>query len=165
VDSFLLMISSSLVRDLYQRMIDPDVSERVMKWGSLLTTLFVGLLVMLVAVNPPRFLQDLIVFGSAGQSATFLVAMALTLYWPRANAFGTACAMLSGFTAVGGMYLIGRIQTGLFEPWTPFDIHPFLWGILGALLGGVIGTLATAPPPEGLTLKYFYRERKIPAQE
>lgn len=160
VDSFLLMISSSLVRDLYQRSINPDVSERSMKWISLSTTLVVGFVVMAFAINPPRFLQDLIVFGSAGQSATFLGAMALTLYWPRANASGTACAMLSGFFTVGGMYLIGRIQTGLFEPWTPFGFHPFIWGLFGSLIGGVLGTLVSAPPSRELTLRYFYRERK-----
>jgi SSS family solute:Na+ symporter/sodium/pantothenate symporter len=160
VDSFLLMISSSLVCDLYQRSINPDVSEKAMKRISLTTTLLVGFVVMIFAVNPPRFLQDLIVFGSAGQSATFLGAMAMTLYWPRANAFGTACAMIAGFSAVGGMYLIGRMQTGVFEPWTPFDLHPFLWGLFGSLLGGILGSLATAPPSRELMLRYFYREKR-----
>src|SRR5439155_22701603 len=38
VAAFLLMISSSLVRDLYQRTINPNVSPRVVKAGSYLVT-------------------------------------------------------------------------------------------------------------------------------
>lgn len=159
VDSFLLMISSALVRDIYQRRFNPDVSERVVKWASLTTTMAVGALVMGLSVNPPRFLQDLIVFGSSGQAATFLVAMAMTLYWPRANASGTACAMMAGFVAVAVLYTVGRLQTGIFEPWRPLGLDPFMWGLAGSIAGGIAGTLATAPPPRGLVVKYFAKHR------
>lgn len=157
VDSFLLMISSSLIRDIYQRTINPAVSERTIKRASLITTVLVGGLVMVLAINPPRFLQDLIIFGSAGQAATFLAAMAITLYWPRANAPGTACAMLSGFLAVAVLYTVGRIQTGVFEPWTPLGLHPFLWGLAVSVVGGIGGSLITKPPPRALVRKYFAR--------
>ena len=155
VDSFLLMISSAIVRDIYQRTINPEVSEKAVKRASLATTVVVGALVMLLAINPPKFLQDLIVFGSSGQAATFLVAMGLTLYWPRANATGTACAMVAGFVAVAGLYTVGRLQTGVFQPWTPLGLHPFMWGLVGSIAGGVAGTLVSAPPESALVRKYF----------
>jgi SSS family solute:Na+ symporter/sodium/pantothenate symporter len=158
VDSFLLMISSAITRDIYQRTINPDVSEKIMRRASLITTVLVGAGVTLFAVNPPRFLQDVIVFGSSSQAATLLVPMALTLYWPRANAAGTAYSMLAGFVAVGALYAIGLRDSGRFEPWTPFDLHPFVWGLIGSILGGIVGTLATPAPAEHLVAKYFYRK-------
>ncbi|MCA9413971.1 MAG: sodium transporter, partial [Candidatus Omnitrophica bacterium] len=156
VDSFLLMISSALVRDIYQRAINPDVSERAIRIASLATTLAVGFLVLLLTINPPQFLQDIIVFGSAGQAATFLGAMVLTLYWPRSNAAGTASAMITGFVVVAGLYTIGRLQTGEFVPWVPYDIHPFIWGLIGSFIGGVLGSLATPPPSERTVARFFY---------
>jgi len=162
VDSFLLMISSAITRDIYQRTINPNVSEKTMRRASLATTVLVGVLVTLFSVNPPRFLQDLIVFGSSSQAATLLVAMALTLYWPRANAAGTACAMGAGFVAVAALYAIGLIQTGQFEPWAPLNLHPFVWGLIGSIVGGVLGTLARPAPAPHLVAKYFHRQ---PRQE
>jgi sodium/pantothenate symporter len=159
VDSFLLIISSSLVRDIYQRNINPHASERSIKRLSLATTVFVGGLVFFLAINPPRFLQDLVVFVVSGQTATFLVAMAMTLYWPRANACGVACAMWAGFCGVGGMYLIGWAQTGSFAAWTPFDLHPFMWGLVTSLAGGVVGSLVGSPPDRRLVAKYFFKAR------
>src|SRR2546421_147906 len=66
VAAFLLMISSSLVRDLYQRTLNPNVSERTVKRASYLVTALVGVVVTLGAVNPPGFLQYLIVFTGTG---------------------------------------------------------------------------------------------------
>ena len=61
MDSFLLMISSSFVRDIYQRR-HPEVSESKIKRITYVTTIVVGVGAMVAAINPPRFLQDLIVF-------------------------------------------------------------------------------------------------------
>src|SRR5919201_7172565 len=88
VAAFLLMISSSLVRDLYQRTFNPDVSPRVIKASSYLVTALVGVVVVVGALNPPGFLQYIIVFTGSGQGCAFLVPMALTLYWPRATRQG-----------------------------------------------------------------------------
>ena len=49
------------------------------------TTVGVGALAMLAMLNPPQFLQDLIVFGSGGLGASFLMPVILTLYWPRSH--------------------------------------------------------------------------------
>ncbi len=86
VDSFLLMISSALVRDIYQRNINPEVTEKVIKRLSYLCTLLIGIAVMLGAVNPPQFLQDIIVYCGSGLAACFLAPMVFALYWPRVNA-------------------------------------------------------------------------------
>ena len=70
VDSFLLVISSAVVRDLYQRNINPEaLSEKTVKRLSYFSTLIVGTVALLGAVNPPRFLQDIIVYVGSGLAA------------------------------------------------------------------------------------------------
>ena len=88
VAGFLLLISSSLVRDIYQRNINPFVSPRAVRWVSYGTTAVVGLIVTAAALRPPRFLQYIIVFTTSGMACTFLAPMVLALYWRRATRAG-----------------------------------------------------------------------------
>jgi Na+/proline symporter len=111
VAAFLLMISSSLVRDLYQRVINPRVSNRAIKVGSYLVTGLVGLIVLIGALNPPRFLQYIIVFIGTGLGCAFLVPMLMTLYWRRATRAGVMAAMLGGFLTVASLYALGWLDS------------------------------------------------------
>ncbi|MEX0718166.1 MAG: hypothetical protein WD066_16350 [Planctomycetaceae bacterium] len=167
VDSVLLLISSALVRDVYQRNLNPDVPERTIKWLTYLVTLAVGIGAILGAVNPPQFLQDIIVYVGSGVAACFLAPMVYALYWPRVNTIGAMTAMLSGFAAHLSMHVIGMFDFGdggarfegtksFFDGYYLFDLHPILIGLFVSFVAGFIVTLATAPPPERLVRKYFY---------
>jgi Na+/proline symporter len=111
VAAFLLMISSSVVRDLYQRTINPKVSDRTVKRLSYLATALVGVLVTVLALNPPGFLQYVIVFTGTGLGCSFLVPVALALYWRRTTRQGALAGMLGGFVTVVGLYAAGWIDS------------------------------------------------------
>jgi SSS family solute:Na+ symporter/sodium/pantothenate symporter len=110
VAAFLLMISSSLVRDLYQRVLNPKASQTTLRRASYAVTAVAGLVVMLGAVNPPAFLQYIIVFTASGQGCAFLAPMGLALYWRRATRQGTLAGMLGGFLVVFGLYALGWVD-------------------------------------------------------
>ena len=57
VAAFLLMISSSLVRDIYQRNINPKVSPRLLKRISYGTTAVVGVIVTLGALSIKKIID------------------------------------------------------------------------------------------------------------
>src|SRR3954451_17548240 len=57
VSGWLLIVSSGLVRDLYQRFFRPTATEREIAWASYSTTVAIGLFVAVVALNPPKYLQ------------------------------------------------------------------------------------------------------------
>jgi Na+/pantothenate symporter len=156
MDSFLLMISSALVRDVYQRNINPEAGEKTIKKFTYIVTVAVGFGAMLAAVNPPRFLQDIIVFTGSGLSTSFLAPMFLLLYWPRFNKFGAMCAMLGGFATHIGLYLTGFILYGRMTAFEPAGFHPFLVGAATSLLIGIVVALLTPPPPEELVRKFFH---------
>jgi SSS family solute:Na+ symporter/sodium/pantothenate symporter len=112
VAGFLLLMSSSLVRDIYQRNIKPDVSARAVRWISYGTTAVVGVIVTLAALRPPRFLQYIIIFSGSGMGCTFLAATALGLYWRRATRAGALAALVGGFTTVLILYVLGWLGVG-----------------------------------------------------
>ncbi|MEX0939521.1 MAG: hypothetical protein WDZ59_16780 [Pirellulales bacterium] len=158
VDSFMLMISSAVVRDVYQRNINPGASERTIKVLSYICTLVVGLAAMFGAINPPRFLQILIVFTGGGLAAGFLFPMALALYWPRFNLKGALSSMVLGIVTYIGLYIGGFVYYGRTDPLEPLSLHPLIWGFAASAIAGVVVSLSTAPPPAHLVKKFFHRD-------
>ena len=111
VAAFLLMISSSLVRDIYQRTINPEVTPRVLKTASYLATGLVGICVLVGALHPPDFLQYIIVFTSTGLACAFLIPMLMLLYWRRATGSGALASMIGGLCTVLLLYVAGWTDT------------------------------------------------------
>lgn len=158
VDSFLLVISSALVRDVYQRNINPDVSERRIKRMTYICTTLVGLAAVAGAVSPPQFLQDIIVYTGSGLAACFLAPVALGLYWPRVNATGAIAGMLGGFSTHLLLYIAGYAVYGRFASYRLLGLDPLIWGLLASFLLVVLVSRITPPPPQDLVRRYFYRE-------
>ncbi|MEZ6055575.1 MAG: hypothetical protein R3C01_02610 [Planctomycetaceae bacterium] len=159
VDSFLLVISSSVVRDIYQRNINPAASEKVIKRMSYFTTLVVGTVAMVFAMNPPQYLQDLIVYVGSGLACCFLFPVAAMLYWPRANSPGCLGGMLVGFGAHLAPHLMAKFEGGSFaKPVDLFGLSPLMAGFAASLIATLFLTLLTPPPAEHLVRKYFYKE-------
>lgn len=159
VDSFLLMVSSGIVRDMYQRNIHPDASEKQLKRLSYTVTLVVGLFALIGAINPPKFLQDIIVYVGSGLAACFLMPMASALFWPRSNKEGCLAGMLGGFLVHLSLYVAGIWVNGsFFSPMAVVGLDPVVIGLAASLLATHVGTKLTAPPPEHLVRKYFCKE-------
>lgn len=158
VDSFLLLVSSGVVRDIYQQSINPKASDRTLKRLSYTTTLLVGMLAMLAMLNPPNYLQTLIVFASSGLGATFLAPVAFGLFWKRMTAGGAVGGMLAGAMTVGALYLTWYAMEGELGPYNLLGLDPFIWGSVIST-GAVVGiSLCSEPPDEDLIQRYFGRE-------
>ena len=159
VSGWLLIISSGLVHDLYQRFGRPTASEREIAWASYGATIAVGLLVACAAMHPPDYLQLIVVFSSSGMAAAFLVPALLGCFWRRMTATGAIAAMVAGVATTMGLYLIGKIGlsrlglAGILPETT--DIGPakglrpyYLFGFADLLyLGPARPTPAAAGPP------------------
>ncbi len=146
VDSFLLVASSSLVRDVYQRFVRPEATSAQVKRLSYLATAAIGVAAFVASIKPPEKLQDVIVFASGGVGAAFLVPMAAVLYWRRANGPGLVAGMLGGAATHLVLHGLG---------WAPLGLNPFLWDQLGAALALLVVTWRTRPPKPALVHRYF----------
>lgn len=168
VAGFLLLMSSSLVRDIYQRNINPSVSPRLVRWVSYGTTAVVGIIVTLSALWPPRYLQYLIIFTGAGMACTYLAPVVLGLYWRRATRAGALAALLSGFLTVAVLWLLGYLDVGKgtrtgaaqqkFSPIYVLNMDPVLWGLAISFVSGIVVSLITQPLPEKHVDRFFLAE-------
>ncbi len=157
VDSFLLMISSSLVRDVYQRTINPKVTEKVVKWASYGTTAIVGALVTIAAMRPPDFLQYIIVFTGGGFAATFLFPTMLGIFWKGMTKQGALCSMIGGFLIIVGLFVPSMFGGSRMNV---CGFHPVLLGLFGSLFLAITVSKLTGPAPEHLVRRYFDRPKK-----
>ncbi|MGL5428798.1 MAG: sodium/pantothenate symporter, partial [Cetobacterium sp.] len=96
VDSFLILSSATIVKDLYINYINPNPSDNKIKKLSLFTSLFIGIIVFLIALDPPSLLVWINLFALAGQEAAFFCPIIMGLYWKRANAIGAISSMIFG---------------------------------------------------------------------
>ncbi|MBT7734340.1 MAG: hypothetical protein HN707_05480 [Verrucomicrobia bacterium] len=150
VDSFLLMVSSAVVRDIYQNRVNPNASEKRLKRLSYLVTAVVGILAMLAVLNPPQYLQDLIVFATSGLAGCFLMPVLLGLYWPQISAKGAIAGMLGGLSCHLSLYISGYVIKGKFEAFKMLEFDPFIWSLVvsGLLCWGV--SPSQAKPPKNI---------------
>jgi SSS family solute:Na+ symporter/sodium/pantothenate symporter len=166
VAGFLLLMSSSLVRDIYQRNINPSVSPRTVKTISYATTAVVGTLVTVGSLWPPRYLQYMIIFTTSGMACTFLAPTVLGLYWRRATRAGAVAALLGGFGTLSVLWILGFFwnigkegKTGpageRFAPLYLFDLDPLIYGLVLSFVLGIAVSLWTEPLPAKHVDGYF----------
>jgi sodium/pantothenate symporter len=190
VAGFLLLMSSSLVRDLYQRNVKADVSPRAVKLISYGTTAVVGVLITFMALHPWEYLQYLIIFSTSGMACTFLAPTAMALYWKRATRAGALAAVLGGFLTIFLLWGLGWMGAGKAEaqdsapsetkappssppretekaatnpsikPYYLWDLDPLVYGLAVSFAAGIGVSLVTQPPPPEHVQRYFLEKDK-----
>jgi sodium/pantothenate symporter len=172
VAGFLLLMSSSIVRDIYQRNFNPDISARDVKKVSYLTTAAVGIVVTIASLWPPRFLQYLVLFTTAGMACTFLAPTVLCLYWRRATRAGALAALIGGFMTLSTLWGLGMMGIGKegktgpagerFAPVYILDLDPVIYGLLVSFALGIAVSLFTQPLPQKHVDGYFLADGHSP---
>jgi len=106
VDSQLLTAASGWARDLYQKVMNPQVGDDRIILHSRLALIVFGVIGMLIALYPPKLLFEIILFAWAvlGSLAPFTIA---ACYWRWATRQGVFWGMLSGFIVVVAWHYLG----------------------------------------------------------
>ncbi len=161
VSSYLLVIASGLVRDVYQRFVRPEATEHELRRLTYIAMIVIGGVAVLLNIFPVKHLQTFVVFSSGCAASSFLMPTLMMCYWRRASAAGTIAAMLAGAAASLALNLTGLVIA--FNEGKPSEFHgyellgfePLLWGLLTSLVVGIIVSLLTTPPDEKLVSKLF----------
>ncbi len=140
VNALLILVSSTVVKDIYLNFIKPGASERQIKNTSLIVTTIIGLAVLLFAINPPDLLVWLNLFSFGGLESVFIWPIVFGLYWKRGNKYGACFSMIVG---MGSYILFDR-----FFP-NPFGIHTVVLPILLSLITFVLGSLLVSGTDRG----------------
>jgi len=131
INAQLLQSSATIVKDLYLGM-QPHAlkNEKRLARMSSLSTLILGLLLLLAAWRPPEMIIWLNLLAFGGLEAVFLWPLVLGLYWERANAHGALSSMVAGAVC----YTV--LATA---DWHIFGLHPIIPSLLISLAAFWIG--------------------------
>ena len=152
VDTMLLLVSASIIKDLYVRYrLKNDVSGiSAKKIGrmSFCCTLAAGVLVFCASFNPPDLLVWINLFAFGGLEAVFLWPVVLGMYWRRANATGAVWSMAAGVAAFM-LLSVFKVPMG--------GVHPIVPTCVISLFAFWLGSLRGAPVQPEVT-KLFWGE-------
>ncbi|PYZ94978.1 sodium/panthothenate symporter [Salipaludibacillus keqinensis] len=99
VDSLLLLVSSSVVKDVYLNYVKPEASDKHIMKVSMGVTGTLGIGVFFLAINPPELLIMLNLFAFGGLEAAFIWPVVLGLYWKYGNKYGALASMITGIVS------------------------------------------------------------------
>ena len=105
IDSLLVVASSAITRDFYQKIINPDIKKDALTRLSRLVTLGMALLALALSIiialtAPDRQVFWVIIFGWSGIAASFCPVIILTLFYKRFTEKAAIASMLTGFLCV-----------------------------------------------------------------
>ncbi len=128
VDSLLLLASSAVVRDTYQKIMGSTDSDSVLSNYGKVITIVIGIIAVVLGVQEPRVIFDFVLASWSGLGSAFGPVVIAILYFKRTTWAGVLAGMLGGFLA-------SVIWLSFFKA----DFH----GLYEAIPGFVTGMLLT----------------------
>jgi sodium/proline symporter len=101
-DSYLLIASSALSRDIFKGIIKKDATDKQVMFMSRVTLLALSVFGIIIALDEGSVIFKVVSFAWAGFGATFGPIMLFSLFWKRTTRAGAIAGMLVG----GGMVFI-----------------------------------------------------------
>ena len=134
VDSLLLLVSSAIVKDVYINYLKPEASNQQVKRLSIGVTALLGIIVFLLALDPPELIIWLNLFAFGGLEAAFIWPIVMGLYWRKGNKYGALASMVAGIS----LYVL----SDTFYP-EPLGLHSVVLPVVIAFFAYVIVSLST----------------------
>lgn len=105
IDSLLVIASSAVVRDFYQKIFRPDIKDneltKISRWVTLAMAIIALIIAVIMAVvSPDRQVFWVIIFGWSGIAAAFCPVIILSLFWKGYTENGAIASMITGFLCV-----------------------------------------------------------------
>ncbi|CAN5421837.1 cation acetate symporter [soil metagenome] len=160
-DGLLLTISNGLSHDIYYKTIDPSASTQKRVTVSKLLLLVVALIAAYAASLKPGDILSLVGAAFSLASSTLFPALALGVFWKRANQKGAVAGMITGFVVcVYYMLHTNPVLGGsVANQW--FNIAPISAGVFGVPAGLftliVVSLLTPAPDQRTSALVDYIR--------
>ena len=137
VDSLLILLSSSVIRDVYQKIINPNASQKRLVFYGKVMIILVGITAFLFSLSESRLVFWFVLFAWSGIGCAFCPVVILSLFWRRTTKAGAIAGMCSGFlvTMIWAVFL--KSSTNLYE---------MVPGFIGSIVTIVLVSLFTKPP-------------------
>ena len=105
IDSLLVIASSAITRDFYQKIFHPEIKDEDLTRMSRWVTLIMAILALIIAIitamsSPDRTVFWMVIFGWSGIAASFCPVIILSLFWKGYSEAGAIASMVTGFLCV-----------------------------------------------------------------
>lgn len=137
VDSLLILLSSSVIRDVYQKVFKPNAPQKRLVFMGKIITIIVGIAAFWFSLSETRLIFWFVLFAWSGIGAAFCPVMILSLFWKRMTRAGAIAGMCGGF-------LITMIWAIFFKSST--NLYEMVPGFFGSIIIIVIVSLLSEPP-------------------
>ncbi len=95
-DSQLIVVTSSLVEDIYVKLFKPDAPADRLVFLSRVATVLASAVALLLALSSDDLIFDMVAYAWSGLGSSFGPPLLLSLRWRRTTAWGVLAGMLSG---------------------------------------------------------------------
>jgi sodium/proline symporter len=145
VDSLLILASSSVVRDVIQRIFRPDLGERRLSFIGKSVTVVLGAIAIWLALAETRMIFWFVLFAWSGLASAFTPVVLCSLFWKRTTRAGAIAGMIGGFLATVLWVLLFKSHA--------YDLYEMIPGFaVGFAL--TIGVSLATRPPEGAEAEF-----------
>jgi len=150
-NSFLLVPATNVVRDIYQRFINPDLPDKKMILFSRIVVILLGVIAYSLISFFPRIL-DAAYAAYTIYGAGITPALLAVFFWKRATVKGGVSSIVGGMTVTIIWEVINKIQGQL-----PFNI-PAVYPALLCSLFLLIAVSLFTPKPDPAKWKPFFKQ-------
>ncbi|MEJ6680943.1 MAG: sodium/proline symporter [Flavobacteriales bacterium] len=127
IDSLLILASSAITRDFYQKIFRPKLKDKDLTKISRISTIIMAFTALIIAmimnyVSPDRQVFWVIIFGWSGIAATFCPVVILSLFWKGYSEKGAIASMIAGFVSVILFNFVFKEMANIGEYFVALDV-------------------------------------------
>ncbi|MFB6348260.1 sodium/proline symporter PutP [Moraxella sp. ZJ142] len=158
ISSQLLVVSSSLTRDVYKLFLDKDASEARQVTVGRISVVIVAVVAIILAGDSNSSVLKLVSHAWAGFGAAFGPLVILSLMWKRMNRNGALAGMI-----VGALTVVVWVYGGFTINGQPANdaIYSILPGFAASFITTIVVSLLTAAPSAQITAQFEEMERGL----
>lgn len=155
IDSLLILASSAITRDFYQKIFRPQLKDKDLTKISRVSTIIMAFSALIIAmimnyVSPDRQVFWVIIFGWSGIAATFCPVVILSLFWKGYSEIGAIASMIAGFVSVIIFNFVFKEMDGVGEYFVALDVLAPSFAV--AMIAGYIVSKLYPPRAEAVKM-------------
>ncbi len=150
VDSLLILASSVVVRDVVQKALGSQASERTLSLLGKAVTVVIGGAGLVVALLEVRVIFDFVLFAWSGIACAFTPIVLCSLFWKRTTRAGAVAGMVGGFAMT--VIWVRAFKADFY------DLYEMIPGFFAGLIVCVLVSLFTKPNDDAVAELESVRE-------
>lgn len=159
VSALMVVATGGISRDIYQKMINPQASDKTVLRLSYLVTVIIGLASIAIGISKPAGIFEIVRFAFGGLGI-WVIAVILGMYWKRATAKGVLTGVMVGeiyFVILKAGWLKGFFadQGEWLKLLLTFNADPLLPASVVGTIVAVIISKRTSPVDASVLARHF----------